>query len=83
MDKNTMDKSTMDESKMDKSTMDLRIVCIHSFIVYLFWKDGFTPAHFAAEKGHTESLSALIAAGAILNIFNKVVWIYLLFLIVS
>ena len=44
--------------------------------MYVFFKDGLTPAHLAADKGHTKSLSALIAAGADINLKDEVFPIY-------
>jgi ankyrin repeat protein len=43
------------------------------FDIVVHKKDGLSPAHCAASEGHTESLDALIAAGADINSLNKVV----------
>ena len=45
----------------------------------MLFQDGLVPAHLAAHNGHTESLAALIAAGAIVNLANTV-WFFITFL---
>jgi ankyrin repeat protein len=41
---------------------------IFVFDIVVHKKDGWSPAHFVASEGHTESLAALISSGANVNI---------------